>query len=320
MKTYIGMICVSLLLISCRDREFHEFEFPNEEGGRFQNETGARQNTASYGYQQADAYAKTLDRSLKLILVSGDNVSPHGTSYNWKYQFVSTDKMIIYYFEQRGNEVNFDSTGAMSVGNSIITSPWINSDFALSTAEGNGGREFRNENPGCEISAALSEPVIPNAYPMWNLTYDSPTGTLYIVIDASSGKFVSGRINAPSTAVSVSNVIGNLQYTFTIPKSVFGIHDTLRASMTAMNTGTVPETLYVNYGNIRWMLNNAEGDTIMSGPRVISNYLIREVILSNQSALVGLISAPIMDKSGNPVQAGSYQLRSGSLTLNLMIK
>ena len=109
----------------------------------------------------------------------------------------------------------------------------------------------------------------------------------------------------------------------TIPKAVFGIHDTLKASLTALNLRAAPETLLVNIGNMPWTLKNDNGEVIMYGPRVISKYIITEVITSHQSTLIGAMGQPIADSSGNPVQVGSYVLSAGSfsnLSLSLSIQ
>ncbi len=123
--------------------------------------------------------------------------------------------------------------------------------------------------------------------------------------------------------LSVSTVIDSLQYMLTIPKAVFGIHDTLKASLTALNLRAAPETLLVNIGNMPWTLKNDNGEVIMYGPRVISKYIITEVITSHQSTLIGAMGQPIADSSGNPVQVGSYVLSAGSfsnLSLSLSIQ
>ena len=46
-------------------------------------------------------------------------------------------------------------------------------------------------------------------------------------------------------ALSVSQVSDSMQYTFAIPRSVFGIHDTLSASFTAFNQSAEPDTLMI---------------------------------------------------------------------------
>lgn len=112
--------------------------------------------------------------------------------------------------------------------------------------------------------------------------------------------------------LSVSTVIDSLQYTFAIPKDVFGIHDTLRASMTVLNISAASETLVVNFGGLSWTLKNDGGRTIMYGPGVSNNYRILEVLASHQSAVIGEVYERIADTSDKPVQLGSYVLSADS--------
>jgi len=320
MKNLLTLIYICLLFVSCRDREYSVLDFPIEGAKSRPIGIPIGSYDASFGYHLVESYIKAIDNSVKLISVHSQDVNIDGKSKNWTYEFISTDKMILYYFTMTINKIRLDSTSAIKVGNSVITNTWVSSEFALDVAEKNGGKVFRNEYPGCRISATLSEAVIPNSYPSWYITYSSPIENLYIIINALSGEFVSGRTNTTGTVSSISKVIGNFQYTFSIPKTVFGIHDTLKASMYAINIGTVPESLAVNYGNIKWTLKNMDGITIMHGPKVISDYLILKVLFPNQTALVGLISTPLADSLGNPVQVGSYKLSSGTLSLILNIQ
>jgi hypothetical protein len=50
------------------------------------------------------------------------------------------------------------------------------------------------------------------------------------------------------STLSVSKVYNDVQHTFTVPQSTFGIHDTLKATVTVTNVGIVSDTLLVNYG------------------------------------------------------------------------
>jgi len=243
MKTFLTLICVFFLLVSCRDREYSILEFPIEGAKSGQVGVPTRPYDASFGYHLVESYTKSIDNSVKLMSVFSQDVNINGNSENWTYEFISTDKMILYYFSLKVNKIKLDSTSAIKVGNSIITDTWVSSEAAINEAEKNGGSAFRKEYPGCHILATLSEAVVPNSYPSWYITYNSPVENLYIIINAVTGEFVSGRTDAASSASSASNEIGNLQYTLSISKSVFGIHDTLSASMNALNISTIPETL-----------------------------------------------------------------------------
>ena len=122
--------------------------------------------------------------------------------------------------------------------------------------------------------------------------------------------------------LSVSMVNDNMKYTFAIPKSSFSIHDTLQATMTVTDVGTLPETLQVNYGWLAWTLKDSVGRTVAYGPRVVSMYLITEIIKPQESALTGAISQTLVDTTGYQLQPGSYLLSvtNSSLSLNLTIQ
>jgi len=110
-------------------------------------------------------------------------------------------------------------------------------------------------------------------------------------------------------AVSVSQVSDSMQYTFAIPKAVFGIHDTLSASFTAFNQSAEPETLIISKGSFQWSLKNDSGRTLMSGPER-NPYPIAQLIFNpHQSKEIFELYQAIKDTSGAPVIAGSYTLQ-----------
>ncbi|MGA9407267.1 MAG: hypothetical protein WBW71_09060 [Bacteroidota bacterium] len=109
--------------------------------------------------------------------------------------------------------------------------------------------------------------------------------------------------------LSVSQVSDSMQYTFAIPKAVFGIPDTLSASFTAFNQSAEPETLMLSEGNFTWSLKNDSGRTLMSGPEP-NPYPITQVIFNpHQSKEIFEVYQAIKDTSGAPVIAGSYMLQ-----------
>ncbi len=115
-----------------------------------------------------------------------------------------------------------------------------------------------------------------------------------------------------------------MQYTFAIPKAVFGIHDTLSASLTAFNQSAEPETLMLSDGNFQWLLKNASGRTLMGGPEP-NPYPITQIIFTpHQSKEIFELYQVIKDTSGAPVSAGSYKLEglfdSMLLTLDLSLQ
>jgi len=116
-------------------------------------------------------------------------------------------------------------------------------------------------------------------------------------------------VSITDSPLSISQVRDSMQYMFAIPKAVFGIHDTLSASMTAFNQSTMPETLVIYMGNFQWSLKNDSGRTLMWGPEVIPQFVYRLELGSHQSAEIYGIRQAIMDTSGAPIVAGSYFLQ-----------
>jgi hypothetical protein len=128
-------------------------------------------------------------------------------------------------------------------------------------------------------------------------------------------------------ALSISQVIDSMQYTFAIPRAVFGIHDTLSATLTAFNQSAETDTLI--YGVfLQWSLKNDSGRTLMGNPKTYPPFPtipIRRIILnSHQSDVFFVMHEAIIDTSGAPVVAGSYILQglynSMSFTLDLSLQ
>jgi hypothetical protein len=182
MKSFFVVISLCLFLVSCKNGEESIVEIPIEGDGHIY---------ASSGYQQVESFAKSFDSSVKIMAVRSQDVNIGGSSKSWTYEFVSTDKMILYLFTRTFDSIGLDSTTEMKTGNSVISNTWINSNVALSAAENNGGKAFRNKHTNCQISASLSEPLIPNSAPLWYIKYSSSTEYLYVVINAITGKYVS---------------------------------------------------------------------------------------------------------------------------------
>jgi hypothetical protein len=123
-----------------------------------------------------------------------------------------------------------------------------------------------------------------------------------------SSNSVTPITNQTLTTEAVSD---SIQYTFAIPKGVFGIHDTLSATLTAYNQSSKPETLVVGYNPYlyTWSLKNESGRVIMFGPMGANNLLRMISINPNQSSVMYSIHQAIADTSGGPVTAGSYVLQ-----------
>jgi hypothetical protein len=323
MKNLLMLLCLSLILLSCRDHE-DLFSVNPFNGGSL------KFSDASSDYQQVLSYAKSIDKSVELITVSSQNVNMDGSSGRWIYQFVSNNLRVCYYFEKSFNEIKLDSTGNSPFEFIGINSNWVSSETALYNAEKNGGRAFLHEYPVDHISAALSQFSIPppSSFPIWYITYYSRVKNLTIMINAATGEFISNSSGTSTGGSSVGQVVGDLLFSFSIPKTVFGINDTLNASMNALNIGTVSDTLIFHPGGLNWNLKNESGQIMMQSPRFNSSGLLGlKVIAPNQSVQVGLISAPLKDSMGNSLKPGSYTLSAtnsylsgNSLSLNLTIQ
>ena len=112
-----------------------------------------------------------------------------------------------------------------------------------------------------------------------------------------------------NSTLSITQVRDSMQYTFAIPKAIFGIHDTLSASVTAFNQSAEPETLMLAEGNFEWSLKNDSGRTLMSGPEVLPYPIYPLIINSHQSKEIFEVYQAITDTSGAQVIAGSYMLQ-----------
>ena len=111
--------------------------------------------------------------------------------------------------------------------------------------------------------------------------------------------------------LSTQAVNDSIQYTFAIPKGVFGIHDTLSATLTAYNQSSKPETLLVSYSPYfyTWSLKNVGGITIMYGPIGADNSIAMIPLNPKQSIAMYSLHQAIADTSGAPVLAGPYVLQ-----------
>ena len=128
-----------------------------------------------------------------------------------------------------------------------------------------------------------------------------------IVIGCKKNTNPASSVTNPTLAVS--QVRDSMQYTFAVPKAIFGIHDTLSASVTAFNQSAEPETLMLSEGNFEWSLKNDSGRTLMSGPEVLPYPIYPFIINPHQSKEIFEVYQAITDTSGATVSAGSYILQ-----------
>jgi hypothetical protein len=138
----------------------------------------------------------------------------------------------------------------------------------------------------------------------------------YFIFALSVALIINGckKSSNPASSVtnptlSVSQVRDSMQYTFAIPKAVFGIHDTLSASVTAFNQSAEPETLMISVGDFQWSLKNDSGRTLMWGPERLPYPIAQLILNSHQSKEIFGVCQAIMDTTGAPVIAGSYKLQ-----------
>lgn len=125
----------------------------------------------------------------------------------------------------------------------------------------------------------------------------------------------------PTPTSSVSNVKDSVLYTFAVSKDTLGILDTLTMALTALNQATTPDTLYISDYFYTWSLTDENEKTIMSGPTILSNVIIRVLLKSHQSEVLYRIRYTMADIFGAPIEAGSYLLRwnLGGLSFQLVL-
>ena len=113
-----------------------------------------------------------------------------------------------------------------------------------------------------------------------------------------------------NTALSVSQVRDSMQFTLVIPKTVFGIHDTLSMSFTVYNQSAEPETLMISIGEFQWLLKNDSGRTVMREPGPLANPRSFPIVFNpHQSKEIFGVNQAITDTSGAQALAGSYTLQ-----------
>ncbi|HVN48680.1 MAG TPA: hypothetical protein VMU30_07650 [Bacteroidota bacterium] len=121
----------------------------------------------------------------------------------------------------------------------------------------------------------------------------------------------------PNTEESVSNSSNNTLYTFSVSKSILGIFDTLDMTVSATNLGNTPDSIIVSDYEYTWSLTNISGQTVASGPTVISNLISTVVLSSHQTQVLYHLGFTMADIFRSPIPTGMYSLhwnmRSGLL-------
>jgi hypothetical protein len=124
----------------------------------------------------------------------------------------------------------------------------------------------------------------------------------------------------PISSTSDTIKSGTLQYTFSTPKALYGIHDTLNAAFAVYNDGVTTDTIAVGDGLFRWSLQNVAGKTIMFGGGS-NNVVERLPINPGQRKQIYFINQIIADTSGKAVVPGSYSLNAAlHTTLSFSLK
>lgn len=114
---------------------------------------------------------------------------------------------------------------------------------------------------------------------------------------------------------------GVVQYTFNTPKSTYNSEDTLTATVSAHNSGSTADTIYVDYSYFEWALVDAGGDTVMSGGGgfPLGHYI---PIQPGQSRGIDIydIQQSLTGSSGTALPSGAYSLEATLQTWNNTVK
>lgn len=149
--------------------------------------------TAASEFSSVDSLARSINGSLRLVMVASSRVSPDGFSRVWIYAYEDiADYSGSYWFHADLKGIKFDSISGLQFSASVITHKWCNSDSAMHVAEREGGADYREENPCCTMTASLGELAIPNAATRWWIIYNSCKNPMHLLfaIDACTGQVI----------------------------------------------------------------------------------------------------------------------------------
>ncbi len=169
------------------------------------------------------------------------------------------------------------------------------------------------------VSSIISEPPYLIASPFYGYSQGYFIATTiepghgYWVKVTQNGKLIFNSQSVTNSPTQISILQDSILYTFAIPRTTFGIRDTLTATLTLYNESSLTDTLLLRGGGVfclgSWSLKNDSGRTITSGPAVCPQVLVRVPLDSHQS-LGGLVIDQVMaDTSGAPIIPGSYVLQ-----------
>ncbi len=115
-------------------------------------------------------------------------------------------------------------------------------------------------------------------------------------------------VGVGSNPGTTSQTKDGTRYTFAVSKDTLSIFDGLSMTLTAFNETDTSQSILVSDYFYRWLLADSMGDTIASGPTVISNLIARETIGPLQSRLLYRVGYSMADLFEKPIQTGVYNL------------
>lgn len=149
--------------------------------------------TAAGRFPSIDSLAKSVNPSLRLMVVRSDKVMPDGFSRVWYYAYGNTENNTgLYWFHSNSKGIGFDSISEMQPGIGLVTHDWCNSDSAMGVAEREGGADFRDGNSPCTVTASLGELAVTDRITRWWIIYrsrENPKGLMF-AINASTGRLI----------------------------------------------------------------------------------------------------------------------------------
>jgi len=149
-------------------------------------------HTAKYWKDKSYSSVERFLSGAKLQHISAENVNMNGKALRWKFRFsrfINESYPTEYiYLHSNFNDVAYDSISNIILdGAQVINDEWIDSNAAIEKAELLGGSSFRINYPDYFINADLSQALMPNSYPTWQIIYKSksePSKNLSLTIDA----------------------------------------------------------------------------------------------------------------------------------------
>ncbi len=167
MKTTTILFTFLIVLISCSEND-------SPVQSSFDSENHI---TSNFKLNDIEIKAKSEDSTLRLKQIQSNDISYDGYAESWQFKFSAPQDSAIYskyylvssYYDKIQSDSTFiDET---TDGDAYISENWLNSDKIMAIAENNGGKEFRTANTSIQISAYLSEAVIPSSVPIWTIRY-----------------------------------------------------------------------------------------------------------------------------------------------------